>query len=95
MRVLALTRYSSLGPSSRVRFFQYIPSLTINGLEITVAPLLGDDYVHNLYAGKRQPVLSMVKAYLSRIACLVNSHHFDLLWIEKELFPWLPIPVDN
>ena len=95
MRVLALTRYSSMGPSSRVRFFQYIPSLTNNGLEITVAPLLGSDYVRNLYAGKRQPFFSVVKAYFSRIACLVNSRHFDLLWIEKELFPWLPSRADN
>jgi glycosyltransferase involved in cell wall biosynthesis len=95
MRVLALTRYNSLGPSSRVRFYQYFPALISNGIEITVAPLLGSDYVRNLYAKKRQSVLSVVNAYLSRIVYLLKSHNFDLLWIEKELFPWLPTHADN
>jgi glycosyltransferase involved in cell wall biosynthesis len=95
MRALALTRYDSLGSSSRIRFYQYIPSLTSLGMEIQVAPFLGNDYVRNLYTGKHQPVLSVVKAYIHRIACLLNNHHFDLLWIEKELFPWLPILAEN
>ncbi len=90
MRVLALTRYSSLGPSSRVRFYQYVPFLTSFGMELQVAPLLGNDYVRNLYGGKHQPIFSMLQAYISRITYLVNSRHFDLLWIEKELLPWLP-----
>ena len=89
MRLLTLTRYSSLGPSSRVRFYQYVPYLTSCGVELQVAPLLDDDYVRNLYTGKRQSISSVVMAYISRIARLANSHSFDLLWIEKELFPWL------
>jgi glycosyltransferase involved in cell wall biosynthesis len=95
MRVLALTRYSSLGSSSRVRFYQYFPFLTSSGMELQVAPFLGNDYVRNLYRGKHQPVLSVFLAYISRIAFLLNSRHFDLLWIEKELFPWLPTNADN
>jgi glycosyltransferase involved in cell wall biosynthesis len=91
MRLLALTRYSSLAPSSRVRFYQYVPCLKSFGVELQVAPLLGDDYVRSLYSGKRQSVLSVFMAYISRIASLVNSHSFDLLWIEKELFPWFPV----
>ena len=95
MRVLALTRYSSLGPSSRVRFYQYIPSLISGGMDLQVSPLLGDNYVRNLYGGKHQPFFSVLGAYASRIANLLNSRHFDLLWIEKELFPWLPIRLEN
>jgi len=91
MRVLALTRYTSLGPSSRVRFYQYVPYLTSRGIEIQIAPLLGDEYVRNLYNGKRQSVSSMVRAYISRVSSMVKCHPFDLLWIEKELLPWLPV----
>jgi glycosyltransferase involved in cell wall biosynthesis len=95
MRVLALTRYSSLGPSSRVRFYQYVPSLASTGLEVQVAPLLGNDYVRNLYAGKSQPVFSVLRSYIGRIADLLNSRRFDLLWIEKELLPWIPTFVED
>jgi len=95
MRVLALTRYSSLAPSSRVRFFQYIPSLNSLGVEIQVVSLLGDEYVRRLYSGQRQSVSSMAVAYIRRIASLMKGHPFDLLWIEKELFPWLPAWADS
>jgi len=95
MRVLALTRYTSLGPSSRVRFHQYFPYLRSFGIDLQVAPLLGDDYVRRLYNGKQQTVSSVIKAYLSRVGSLVKSHHFNLLWIEKELFPWLPAWADS
>jgi glycosyltransferase involved in cell wall biosynthesis len=90
MQVLALTRYSLLGSSSRIRFYQYIPYLTSCGVELQIAPLLDDDYVRSLYTGKRQSVSSVVMAYIRRIVRLANSRSFDLLWIEKELFPWLP-----
>jgi glycosyltransferase involved in cell wall biosynthesis len=95
MRLLALTRYSSLGPSSRVRFYQYVPYLTSCGVELQVAPLLGDDYVRSLYSGGRQSVLSVVMAYINRVARLMNSRSFDLLWVEKGLFPWLPAWVES
>jgi len=95
MQVLALTRYGSLGSSSRVRFYQYLPSLAASGLEIRVAPLLGNDYVRNLYSGKRQPVFPVLLAYIRRVASLLAGRHFDLLWVEKELFPWIPYRVES
>jgi glycosyltransferase involved in cell wall biosynthesis len=34
-------------------------------------------------------------AYIKRITMLLNSRSFDLLWIEKELFPWFPAWVEK
>jgi len=28
--------------------------------------------------------------YLNRVGAYIKAHSFDLLWIEKELFPWVP-----
>ncbi len=89
MRLLALTRYSSLGPSSRIRFYQYAPYLMSCGVELQIAPLLDDNYVRSLYTGKRRSISSVVMAYIRRVVRLASSRSFDLLWIEKELFPWL------
>jgi hypothetical protein len=44
MRILLLSRYTRLGASSRLRFYQYLPFLKSRGIEVTVAALLGDDY---------------------------------------------------
>jgi glycosyltransferase involved in cell wall biosynthesis len=90
MRVLALTRYGPLAPSSRVRFYQYVPYLKQHGVEFQMAPLLPNDYVERLYSGKRSSLISISAAYYHRIKQLTQIRKFDLLWLEKELLPWLP-----
>ena len=90
MRVLALPRYSSLGSSSRTRFFQYFPYLNSCGIEVQVSPLLGNDYIQGLYFKNKTPYFSVAMSYLHRIRMCAIARSFDLLWIEKELFPWLP-----
>jgi glycosyltransferase involved in cell wall biosynthesis len=90
MRILALTRYGPLGPSSRVRFYQYYPYLRARGIEIQNAALLDDEYVRRLYGKQRTAPISIIAAYLQRLYWLTRSSSFDLLWIEKELLPWLP-----
>jgi glycosyltransferase involved in cell wall biosynthesis len=90
MRILALTRYGPLGPSSRVRFYQYYPFLRQQGIEIQNAALLEDDYIRRLYGKKRTALSSIIGSYLKRLAWLSRSASFDLLWVEKELLPWIP-----
>jgi glycosyltransferase involved in cell wall biosynthesis len=33
----------------------------------------------------------LVSAYAGRIHSLLSRHHFDLIWLEKEALPWLPV----
>lgn len=90
MRVLLLARYGPLGSASRVRFYQYLPYLRAHGVEITLSPLLADEYVTNLYTGKRQSPGFLARAYLTRLRALLAARQFDLIWLEKEALPWLP-----
>jgi len=90
IKVLALTRYSRLGGSSRLRFYQYLPYFKQNGIAVEVAPLFGDDYIHDLYSGKGKRPTVVLRAYFRRIKDLLRFRHFNLVWIEKELFPFLP-----
>ncbi|WP_298268352.1 glycosyltransferase family 4 protein [Geobacter sp.] len=88
-RVLLLTRYGNLGASSRLRFYQYLPYLESHGYSITVAPLFGNDYVRGLYQG-RIPTFSVLRAYIRRLGFMLQSGQFDLVWVEKEMLPWVP-----
>ena len=90
MRILLLTRYERLGSSSRVRFYQYIPYLKAHGVEVITAPFFSDEYVSNLYKRQRTSLKTVLAAYLRRLSALMRSSAFDLLWVEKELFPWTP-----
>ncbi len=90
LEVLLFSRYSRLGASSRLRFYQYLPYLKQNGIAVEVAPLFGDDYIKNLYFGKGKHPTVVLGAYFRRIKDLLRFRHFNLVWIEKELFPFLP-----
>jgi glycosyltransferase involved in cell wall biosynthesis len=90
MNVLLLSRYSRSGNSSRVRSYQYLPYLRREGIHVTEAPLSGDDFVADLYAGKPRDWASIGKSYIKRLQTLSRLSRFDLLWIERELFPYVP-----
>jgi glycosyltransferase involved in cell wall biosynthesis len=88
-RVLFLSRYARLGSSSRLRLYQHLPYLQDAGIEVTLAPLFGDDYVRDLYGGKIAK-LSVLKAYAVRLGFMLNAGRFDAVWVEKEMLPWIP-----
>lgn len=89
MRVLLLSRYARLGASSRLRSHQYLPYLSQAGFDVTVAPLFGDDYVRGLYNGNISK-LAVLKAYFARLRFISKARQFDLVWVEKEMLPWVP-----
>jgi len=89
MKVLLLTRYGRTGVTSRIRFLQYLPYLKSHGVEVHVAPFLEDDYVASLYKGNRS-IKAIAAAYWRRLKQLLGAGNYDLLWIEKELIPWIP-----
>jgi glycosyltransferase involved in cell wall biosynthesis len=95
MRVLLLTRYEELGSSSRVRFYQYLPYLTAHGIEVVTSPFFRNEYVQTLYAGQRPSLRTVAGAYVRRLSSLTRSSSFDLLWVEKELFPWMPAALES
>lgn len=89
MKILYFTKYSRKGASSRLRSFQYIPYLESQGYEIEVQSLFDDQYLTDLYMGKRNHFQTII-AYGKRFLSLCRIHKFDFLYIEKELFPYLP-----
>jgi len=90
MKILLLSRYGPNGASSRIRSYQYLPYLKAQGIDCVVAPLLDDDYIRSLYSRKAKPLFSIISSYIQRIWNILNSRSFNLVWIEKEIFPWLP-----
>lgn len=90
MKVLALTKYARLGASSRLRTYQYANIGESFSLEWFIAPLLDDKYIDDLYQKKKINPFYLLKRYLSRFFILFNLSSYDVIWIEKELFPGLP-----
>lgn len=89
MKVLLLSRYSTLGASSRMRSLQYLPYFKSQGLDVTVKPLFSDTYVRSLYSGGSRKG-EVIKGYIKRFFTLLRVKSYDVVIIEKELFPFLP-----
>jgi glycosyltransferase involved in cell wall biosynthesis len=90
MKILLLSKYSRKGASTRLRFLQFLPFLEAEGFQITVSSLFDDQYLEQLYlTGKRGP-LRMMMVYLRRLFVLLSAFRYDLIWIEKEIFPYMP-----
>lgn len=91
VKVLVLTKYGRLGASSRMRSLQYLPWFEQAGLQVTVQPLLSDEFLSLRYRQGTYGVWSLLKAYVRRLSNLMAHRQFDVVWIEKEALPWWPL----
>ena len=93
--VLALTRYPRQGASSRTRFLAFLPALREAGFSVEVSPFFDETYLSRLYEGRPQRRLAILASYWRRLAALRRARSFDLVWIEKEALPWLPLALER
>lgn len=97
MKVVALTRTSSLGPSTRYRIEQYRPALAAQGIEVETRPLFGRTWFA-LLETRPAPLRALLKAPYSLGRLLVRvaqaraagAGDADVVLIEQQLFPYLP-----
>lgn len=93
-RVLVLPKYARKGASSRLRTFQYLPFLEESGWEFTVKPLFDEVYLDSLYSGQGRSRVALILAYLRRLLVMSVAFRYRMIWLEKELFPYMPAWVE-
>ena len=84
------TKHTTAGPSSRYRSYAYHSYLKANGFEITVHPLFPSFYLSFFYKWGRKPVFTALYAYARRFFQSVFIKKYNIIYIEYELFPYLP-----
>ena len=94
MKVLLLSRYDRLSASSRQRFLQYLPLMEQQNIHTDVSPLFSDEYLLALYSGKSYWRL-IFSGYWTRIKTLFKVRSYDLIWIQIEIFPYIPAFVER
>ena len=93
--VLVLSRYERDGASSRIRVLQFLPWCSRHGIEFTVSPLLPGRYIADLYHTGKRNYLAICRAYLRRLLLLMRLTKYDVVWIEKEIWPFVPAWVEK
>jgi glycosyltransferase involved in cell wall biosynthesis len=94
-RVTILARYSRMGASSRLRAMQYLPALAAAGLDVEVTSFFGDAYLEALYSGKGRSKADLARYFLDRLKQCRAARATDVIWLEKEAFPWLPWAIER
>lgn len=89
-KILIFTKYPRIGASSRLRSLQYLPMLEQQGFKFTVRSLFDEAYLNNLYGTGGRSRLAVLSYYFKRLLTLFTVWRYDLVWIEKELFPYFP-----
>lgn len=97
MKILFLPKYNEQGASSRYRFYNFQPFFQANGIQPYFKPLLDGNYVINLYNNKKYTVFfQKLISLLKRCVFLLSKNdNYDLIVIEKELFPNFPYFIEK
>ncbi len=92
MKILALTKYSDAGPSSRYRYYNYQKPFEEYGIEMDIAPLFPTEYLRA--RGKKEKIAITLRAYWQRILLLLgllfSRQKYALLIVEYEMLPYMP-----
>ncbi len=94
MKVIYLSKYSSIGPSSRYRIYQYIPYLADYGIDVDIRPLLKEGYF-NIIETENFIIKNLLKIFYAIYRCIIRffdilqAGKYDLVVIEHQVFPYL------
>lgn len=90
-RILLLPKYTSKGPSSRYRIYQYVKCLE-SEFNISVSPFFSEAYILNLLKGKRPLIITEALSFIKRILTIIfiSPKNIQLVIIEYELVPYFP-----
>jgi glycosyltransferase involved in cell wall biosynthesis len=89
MNITFFTKYGSLGASSRMRSLQFFSSLCAYQINPISSGLISNHQLTRKYDNKHYGLIHIALSYLNRAYHLV-SNRSKVIWIEKELFPWMP-----
>ncbi|MHA6334519.1 glycosyltransferase family 4 protein [Qipengyuania sp. CAU 1752] len=92
-----LTRYPVEGASSRYRVHQYIPHLKELGFDCTVQSFMDSEMYHlSLSSGATgRKIWLTAKACLRRLRVLAQFREFQVVYMQRELFPFGPPVVER
>lgn len=89
-RIMVMSRYPAEGASSRLRLLQYLPFITNSHDDFYVASFFNEKYMLFLNGKTKLSYINITWCYIRRFFHCLLCVFFDTIWVEKEIFPYLP-----
>ncbi len=90
MHGLVLAKYGARAASTRQRVVQMVPYLAREGITIDISPLFDDACLEALFTRGKYGFWNSIRAYAKRFWALLGCRKYDFIWVQYELFPYLP-----
>jgi len=90
MKILFLTRFPWNVGSSRYRFLQFFDLFKEHNIKTSWSPFFTEEYLAKKYHNQKVSLFYLAKQYLRRATAIFRIIFYDLIVIEKEIFPSLP-----
>ncbi len=97
LKILFLTRYPNEGASSRYRVYQYLPYLESMGVSCTSQSFMNQE-MYELYFSPGSTLRKMwffVRALTVRLNSLRGYRQYDIVFMQRELFPIGPPVIER
>lgn len=69
---------------------QAVPYLEAAGITLDIQPLFDDRYLQQFVVKGTRNRAAMIAAYVRRLVSLTRARDYDFIWVQYELFPYLP-----
>ena len=73
-----------------MRTFQFMTQWQKAGFQIEVSAFFNERYLNSVYSHRKPEVWNVLGCYFRRFKVLLSAGKYDLIWMEKEAFPFLP-----
>lgn len=94
-KILLFSKYGNWEENSYYRFFQYFQSLKQNGFFIYAYPLFSKESEKSYLRNGKPNFLQKLYSYIRRAYVLFTEDSFDGIWLDSELFPYIPFGLEN
>lgn len=73
-----------------MRTFQYLPFWESAGYQVEISPFFNETYLSQVYSNTRPGIRNVLGCYWQRLTWIFKSPQYDIIWVEKEFFPFVP-----
>ncbi len=94
-KILLFLKYGDWEENSYYRYFQYFNILNQSGFEVKAYPFFSRKIEKTYFHYGKINFLQKIYSYIKRMYVLITEKNFHGVWLDLELFPYIPFELEN
>jgi len=94
-KIILLSKYGAWEENSFYRFYQYIQDFELKGIQVISVPLFTQRIEKKFINYSKISIVNYIISYFKRIYFLLMNEKNSLIWLDTELFPFIPFELES